>query len=110
MILPMIREGVCGESKLPVKAESWQVLVGEGAQERKSWPEKVPFPPPVELFGPWKGRRCSPVQLITNGGNGQTLTRSSLSIGKSHKVSQADSDRLLLINTRLLYGGRNHTQ
>lgn len=37
MILPMIREGVCGESKLPVKAESWQVLVGEGAQGRKGW-------------------------------------------------------------------------
>lgn len=33
----MMREGVCGESRLQVKAESWQILVGEGAQERKSW-------------------------------------------------------------------------
>lgn len=35
--LPIMREGVYGESRLQVKDESWQVLVGEGAQRRKSW-------------------------------------------------------------------------
>lgn len=42
-------------------------------------------------------RRSSP--LVMEETVRQTLTRSSLSLGKSHKVSQADSDRLLLINT-----------
>lgn len=79
----MIREGVCGESRLQVKDESWQVLVGEGAQERKSWPEKIPFPPPVELFGRGRGddvRQSSP--LVMEETVRQTLTRSSLSLGK----------------------------
>lgn len=73
----MIKEGVCGESRLRVKDESWQVLVGEGPQGRKGWPEKVLSLHQWSDLGRGRG---DGVRRSPQWRKRQTLERSSLSL------------------------------